>query len=335
MLNRILCSPRCWPRGTWLAAAVLVLGVPTILVSGPPEATRVTAPEEIARLPAVRAVGLRLDTLLLGGYAQGSFGEAVTLLAGDLSQDEQTLVGDHLEKVFGGAIGEAGLGRTGRLRLAYERAVRSDGTTRSVRVLAAEAAVGGKLYTALYYERDGRPGYFDPFGRSLGADAWVQPLESVRLSSPFGARRMHPILRRVLPHTGVDYAAPAGTPVRATGDGVVSAAGRRGGYGMMVEIQHPNGYATRYAHLSSLAPGIRAGAAVRQGEMVGRVGMTGLATGPHLHYEVRRRGQAVDPAHVSAIAGVTADLGGEPRWASTRVSLSSLLARTPAVLRVE
>lgn len=286
------------------------------------------------RLPPVRAVGLTMDTLLLGGYARGSFNEAVRVLAGDLSADEQALVGTHLQKVFASAVDSSGLGRTGRLRLAFERARRPDGTTRSVRVLAAEAAVAGKLHTAFYFERDGRPGYFDPFGRSLDPAAWLPPLESPRVSSRFGSRRMHPILRRVLPHTGVDYAAASGTPVRATGDGVVSVAGRRGGYGTMVEIQHPSGYSTRYAHLSALGPGLRVGQLVRQGELVGRVGMTGLATGPHLHYEVRRQGRPVDPTRVAAAPGATADLGAEPGWAASRGRLSGLLARAPAVLHV-
>lgn len=333
LISKVL-SPRRWPRGVWLVAAFLVLVVPTILLSGPSGRSGADETDAPVRLPAARAVGIRLDTLLLGGYARGSFGDAVRLLGGDLSADEQALVGGHLERVFATAVDSSGLGRTGRLRLAYERALRADGSTRSVRVLAAEAAVAGKLHTAFYYERDGKPGYFDPFGRSLDPGSWAQPLESPRVSSRFGSRRMHPILRRLLPHTGIDYAAPSGTPVRSTGDGVVSSAGRRGGYGTMVEIQHPDGYSTRYAHLSALASGLAPGTLVRQGQVVGRVGMTGLATGPHLHYEVRRRGQAMDPTRVSASAGTVADLGGEPRWATTRGSLSALLARTPTISRV-
>lgn len=340
MLKSYLGSARSWPRGAWLVATLLVLGVPTLLLPGAPAGgeggRRETGPQEAGpvRLAAVRAVGLSVDTLLIGGYARGSFREAVSVLAGDLSPDDQALVGTHLQKVFAAAFDSTGLGRTGRLRLAFERARRPDGSTRSVRVLAAEAAVAGKLHTAFYFERDGRPGYFDPFGRSLDPATWLQPLESARISSRFGSRRMHPILRRVLPHTGVDYAAASGTPVRATGDGIVSVAGRRGGYGTMVEIRHPNGYATRYAHLSAVGPGVRVGHLVQQGEMVGRVGMTGLATGPHLHYEVRRQGQPVDPTRIAATPGATADLGAEPDWASERGRLSGLLARAPTVLRV-
>lgn len=334
MLRINLAPPRRWTRGPWLVAAALVFGVPSLLLSRAPErADAVGAGEILPLLDPMQALGLRVDTLLLGGYARGSFTEAVRILAGDLSTDEQTLVGTHLETVFAADVGTGGLGRTGRLRLAYERALRPDGTTRAVRVLAAEAAVAGELHTAFYFEREGKPGYFDPFGRSLDPGAWAQPLESGRLSSAFGSRRMHPILRRVLPHTGADYAAPTGTPVRATGDGVVSSAGRRGGYGTMVEIQHPNGYSTRYAHLSAVAPGLERGTLVRQGEVVGRVGMSGLATGPHLHYEVRRQGQPIDPARVSVAPGSTADIVGEARWASSRGRLTALLARTPAELR--
>src|SRR5690606_6821190 len=102
-----------------------------------------------------------------------------------------------------------------------------------------------------------------------------------------------PILNRVLPHTGVDLAAPTGEPVRATADGIVASAGTQGGYGLLVDLQHPSGYSTRYGHLSRMAAGLRPGAAVSRGEVIGYVGMSGLATGPHLHYEVRRRGQPV------------------------------------------
>lgn len=282
------------------------------------------------RLPAVRAAGVRVDTLFLGGYAAGGFAEAVATLNSDLSQQERTLVGTHLDRIFAGALAEGGMGRTGRLRVAYERSTRPDGTTRSIRVLAAEAAVAGELHTALFYERDGRPGYYDPFGRSLDPQGWVGPLERLRVTSPYGLGRMHPILRRVLPHTGVDYAAAAGTPVRATGDGVVVHAGWRGGYGNLVEVQHPSGYSTRYAHLSQVAPGVSAGSFVRQGALVGRVGSTGLATGPHLHYELRRQGRPVDPERVAA-AGLRGDLAADLGWAGARGRLSRLLARTPTM----
>jgi murein DD-endopeptidase MepM/ murein hydrolase activator NlpD len=256
------------------------------------------------------------------------------VLAADASPEESELVGQHLDKIFAGILEVDGLGRAGRLRVAFERTVRPDGTARSVRVLTAEAAVGGELHTAYYFERDGKPGYYDPFGRSLDEQPWSGPLSSLRVTSPYGLRRMHPILHRILPHTGVDYAATRGTPVHATADGVVSGAGDRGGYGNLVEIQHPNGYTTRYAHLSRIASAVHAGVAVKQGDVVGYVGATGQATGPHLHYEVRRNGRAMDPARLALDAGISRELASEESWAVERVRLSRLLARTPTILRV-
>lgn len=289
------------------------------------------APLPVA-LPAARALGIRTDTLLVGGYARGTFTDALHTLASDMSADERVLVGQHLDKIFAGVIQEDGLGRAGRLRVAYERAVRPDGSTRAIRVLTAEAAVAGQLHTAYYYEHDGKPGYFDPFGRSLDERAWAGPLPAMRVTSGFGSRRMHPILRRILPHTGVDYGAAAGVPVRATADGMISAAGRRGGYGNLVEIQHPNGYSTRYAHLSGFAGGLRRARWVRQGEVIGFVGMSGLATGPHLHYEVRRDGRPVDPVRVTTVGAIASDLTVDPVWSAERKRLARLLARTPSVL---
>jgi murein DD-endopeptidase MepM/ murein hydrolase activator NlpD len=285
-------------------------------------------------LPAAHARGIQTDTVFVGGYARGSFTEAMHVLAADASPEESELVGQHLDKIFAGILEVDGLGRAGRLRVAFERTVRPDGTARSVRVLTAEAAVGGELHTAYYFERDGKPGYYDPFGRSLDEQPWSGPLSSLRVTSPYGLRRMHPILHRILPHTGVDYAATRGTPVHATADGVVSGAGDRGGYGNLVEIQHPNGYTTRYAHLSRIASAVHAGVAVKQGDIVGYVGATGQATGPHLHYEVRRNGRAMDPARLALDAGISRELASEESWAVERVRLSRLLARTPTILRV-
>jgi len=300
-----------------LAVADLAEGRP-----GPP-------PASVHRLPPVRAVGMRVDTLFVGGYAGGSFTEAMRVLASDLSAGERAMVGRHLDRVFAGVVEAGGLGRSGRLRVTYERSLRPDGGTRAIRVLAAEAAVAGALHTAFYFEREGRPGYFDPSGRSLDPGAWAGPLAEARVTSPFGPRRMHPILRRPLPHTGVDYAAALGAPVRATGDGVVVFAGRRGGYGNLVEIQHPSGYSTRYAHLSRVS--VERSRAVRQGEVIGAAGMSGLATAPHLHYEVRRHGAPVDPQRLAGGAGVSTDLAVEPRWSVERRRLSGLLARVPTV----
>jgi murein DD-endopeptidase MepM/ murein hydrolase activator NlpD len=309
-------------------ALCLAIGAGVVLGAWRPA----SIPHEIPTLPAAHAVGVRLDTLLLGGYAAGSFSDAIRVLASDLTETERVMVGQHLEKVFGGRVDAGGLGRSGRLRVAYERALRPDGSTRAVRVLAAEAAVAGRLHTAFLFERDGEPGYYDQFGRALDVVGWASPLPGARVNSPFGRQRMHPILNRVLPHTGVDFAAPAGTPVQVTGDGAVSVAGRRGGYGIMVEVQHPSGYTTRYAHLSRLASGVAEGRPVRQGDVIGYVGMTGLATGPHLHYELRSQGRPLDPQRGSAGPGSTREVGGVAGWPREQSALTGLLSRTPSLV---
>lgn len=284
-------------------------------------------------LPPMYAIGVQVDTLFLGGYTRGSFAEAVRILDSDLSESERAMIGRHLDKMFAPVLTEKGLSDTGRLRVAYERTRRPDGTTRAIRVLAAEAAVGGTMHTAFFYEQGKRPGYFDAVGRSLTPQGMTRPLERAWVSSPFNTQRLHPILRRIMPHHGVDYAATSGTPVRATGDGTVSWAQPRGGYGNLVEVQHPNGYSTRYAHLSRIAAGTTPGAAVRQGDVIGFVGSTGLSTGPHLHYEVRRRGQPVNPEAVALDAGPAADLSYSSEWRAERQRLAQLLARAPTMLR--
>ncbi|HEX2091905.1 MAG TPA: M23 family metallopeptidase [Longimicrobiaceae bacterium] len=314
------------------AVGVLLLGGVALSAGGHPASGPTDGPPVL--LPPVRAIPVRVDTLFLGGYARGSFTEAVRTLASDLSGSERVMIGRHLDKIFLSILPADGLGNGGRLRVAYERVVRPDGTTRSIRVLAAEAAVGGELHTAFLFDGGGRPGYYDALGRSLDPEAWVRPLEHARVTSPFRIDRMHPILRRILPHNGVDYAASFGTPVRATGDGSVVYASARGGYGNLVEIQHPNGYSTRYAHLSRIAPGVGRFGMVRQGEVIGYVGMSGLATGPHLHYEVRRRGQPVDPETVAPDSGPSEDLGFRPEWRTERRQLARLLARAPTLLSV-
>jgi len=166
-------------------------------------------------------------------------------------------------------------------------------------VLAARFVNRGREYVAVRYERpDGTADYYTPEGKSMRKAFLRAPLEFTRVSSRFNLNRRHPVLNRIRAHKGVDYAAPTGTPVRAAGDGRVIFAGRKGGYGNVVEIDHSRGVVTLYAHLSRFAKGIRAGQRVQQGKVIGYVGMTGLATGPHLHYEYRLNGVHKDPQKV-------------------------------------
>ena len=323
----LLLAPCSDPLNRAILLLVVVAAIGVLALGSRSVGAEPTGP---VRLAPASAVGVDLDTLLVGGYASGDFDEAVHALAGDLGPEERLMVGEHLERIFTDRVGD-GLGDVGRLRVAYERAVRPDGTTRSIRVLGAEVAAGGRLHTAFYFEHQGRPGYFDPFGSIVEDPSWSGPLRNLRISSAFGSSRMHPILRRVLPHTGVDYAAPRGEPVRATADGIVVSAGTNGGYGTMVELRHPNGFGTRYAHLQSIEPTVQPARLVRRGDVIGYVGMTGLATGPHLHYEVRRRGQPVDPVALSLAAATGGDIAGSERWPIERRRLTELLARVPTV----
>ena len=159
---------------------------------------------------------------------------------------------------------------------------------RSGRVLAAEFINVGKLYRAVYFQySENQGGYYTPDGRNIRKAFLRSPLEFSRISSGF-SDRFHPILKRWRAHKGIDYAAPTGTRVKATGDGVVEFAGRHaGGYGNLVVLRHQSKYTTFYGHLSGFAKGIHKGSRVAQGEVIGYVGATGLATGPHLHYEFR------------------------------------------------
>jgi murein DD-endopeptidase MepM/ murein hydrolase activator NlpD len=187
-----------------------------------------------------------------------------------------------------------------------ERESTARGHVRAGRVLATRASIAGTRVDAVRFAaRDGEEAFFDGDGRSLKAAYLRTPLEFSRISSVFGGRR-HPILKTWRRHTGIDYAASAGTPVRAIGDGRVVFAGWKGGYGRTVEIRHANGMITRYAHLSAISAGVKSGAHVRISSTIGKVGSTGMATGPHLHFETIIGGVHKDPKLALKNAG-----GGE------------------------
>lgn len=167
---------------------------------------------------------------------------------------------------------------------------------RSGRILAAEFVNAGKTLGAVYFANgEGDGGYYDTDGKSLRKAFLRSPLEFSRVTSGFSNARYHPVLKEWRAHRGIDYGAPTGTRVRATGDGTVEIAGRQGGYGNLVILRHPGGFSTVYGHLNGFAPGLHKGARIRQGDLIGFVGQTGLATGPHLHYEFRVREQQVNP----------------------------------------
>lgn len=164
------------------------------------------------------------------------------------------------------------------------------------KVLAAELVVGGQRQTALLFEdEDGEGAYYRPAGDAISRHFLRFPVEFTEISSAFSLERFHPIRGQVRPHWGVDFAAPYGTPVRAAANGVVSEAGWESGLGRTVRIDHADGIASTYGHLSEITPATAPGATVERGQVIGYVGSTGLSTGPHLHYELTREGSHVDP----------------------------------------
>jgi murein DD-endopeptidase MepM/ murein hydrolase activator NlpD len=178
-------------------------------------------------------------------------------------------------------------------------------------IQAAQFVNQGRDFKAVRYtDPEGNAHYYTPDGRSLHRAFLRAPVDFTRVSSGFNLARYHPILNTIRAHKGVDYAAPIGTPVRAAGDGVVRVAGVCGGYGNMVEIEHGHGITTVYGHLSRFAHGVHAGTHVAQGSVIAYVGMTGLATGPHLHYEYRINGVFKNPQTVQLPAAAPIDT----RW---------------------
>ena len=163
-------------------------------------------------------------------------------------------------------------------------------------ILAAEYENAGTPYQAALFRLNGEDiGYFTPEGASLRKMFLKSPIRYGRITSGFSMRRFHPILKTRRPHLGVDYAAPIGTPIRAVGDGTITSAGWNGGGGNVIRLRHNSQYQTIYKHLNGFAKGIRSGAKVKQGQVIGYVGNTGLSTGPHLHFEFYHAGRYVDP----------------------------------------
>ena len=192
------------------------------------------------------------------------------------------------------------LRRGDRFAVVYEGLYHKGELVKVGRVLAAEFVNQEKSHQAVWFEASGgQGGYYTPDGRSLRKAFLRSPLEFSRISSGFSLARFHPILQTWTAHRGIDYAAPTGTRVRTTGDGVVTFVGSKGGYGNLVIVQHAGKYMTYYAHLSRFAEGIRTGARVGQGDYIGYVGQTGMATGPHLHYEFHIGGVQHDPLRVT------------------------------------
>jgi murein DD-endopeptidase MepM/ murein hydrolase activator NlpD len=193
-------------------------------------------------------------------------------------------------------------------------------------ILAASFTNQQKMITGIRFEdENGKPAYYSPDGKALKKSFLKSPLKFGRITSKFSTARMHPILKILRPHLGVDYAAPTGTPVQAVGAGTVKSAGANGGSGRMIRLHHTGGYETLYLHLSRIA--VRSGARVSQGDVIGYVGSSGLSTGPHLDFRVYKNGRAINPLKVIFPPGAPVSRAALDRFNAVRDSLISQLSQ--------
>ncbi|MDX1592428.1 MAG: peptidoglycan DD-metalloendopeptidase family protein, partial [Balneolaceae bacterium] len=209
------------------------------------------------------------------------------------------MLGQKLSEIFGWEVDFFSLQSGDHFKAIYDNRYANGEFIGIGDVKAAEFQHKGNIHRAYYFDNGERRGYFDKNGNSLQKDLLKAPFRySQRISSSFSRNRFHPILKQNRPHFGTDYAAPTGTPVIAVGDGVVIEARRRGGNGNIVQIRHNSTYTTAYLHLNGFASGIRSGVEVKQGDVIGYVGQTGLATGPHLCYRMYQNDRPVNSQRI-------------------------------------
>ena len=248
---------------------------------------------------------------------------------GDVLDDgERARLGWDLADVFAWQVDFSRDIRPGdRYVVAFERLRSDEGDIRFGRILAAHLVVGGRALSAFRFDpgNEGHNSWFDAEGNSLHRAFLRAPVQFRRISSNFATSRFHPVLGYARKHEGTDYAAAPGTPVMAAGDGRIERAGWSNGYGNLIEIRHKNGIETRYGHLRGFASGVRSGALVSQGQIIGFVGSTGLATGPHLHYEFRVNGVARDTRSVEVGGGDPIPAASKPAFLEERNRLETIL----------
>jgi murein DD-endopeptidase MepM/ murein hydrolase activator NlpD len=234
-------------------------------------------------------------------------------------------VAAQLADIFGGDIDfHRGLRKGDRFSVIYETVSHLGKPIRTQRILAAEFINDGKAHRAFWHQVEGGAGgYYTAEGQNIKKAFLRSPLEFSRITSGFSTARYHPVLRETRAHRGIDYGAPTGTRVKATGDGVIDFAGIRGGYGKVVMIRHPGDRMTVYGHLSGFATGIKKGARVAQGDVIGFVGATGIATGPHLHYEFRVAGIHRNPLSVALPSGLPLPPTQRPTFSARVADLMS------------
>lgn len=277
------------------------------------------APSQYASAPQYRAKASISSTLYATAKDQGVpdyiIAEMLRIYAYDVDFQRQVRAGDEFELFYGNPI---------------------TGTSRNRKVLlyaSLDYAGGNKTYYRFTTPDDGQTDYYDEKGRSATKALAKTPVSGARLTSGFGMRK-HPLLGYSKMHMGVDFGAPPGTPIKASGDGAVEFSGRNGAYGNMVRIKHPNGYETLYAHMSRLAENITAGSKVNQGQIIGYVGATGRATGPHLHYEVRLNKKPVNPLKVSVAGGRQLQGAILNSFLAHKTSILAMMKNAPSTTRV-
>lgn len=286
------------------------------------------------------SVPVTTDTLRVGGVIENSLWNA--RLFGDTARlvpnERYEIVVELSNNIFAWQVDFFRDVRPGdAFRLLIEREIRPDGTMRRARVLAAEFHNRDRRLAAVRFRSpDTGPEYYDEDGESTRMAFLRAPLEFGRRTSGFSRRRYHPVLKVYRSHRGIDYGARRGTPVHATGAGVVTRAHWWNGYGRVVEIRHTGAYRTRYAHLNRFASGVRPGARVEQNEVIGYVGATGLATGTHVHYEFLVGGQQRDPARVDLPPGDPVPEGHRTEYRAVRDERLGLLRdlEMPASVRL-
>ena len=275
------------------------------------------------------AAPLERRVLELGGVVKTSLFDALTdlgegpelvhafadIFAWDFDFSTQTRPGDEFRMVFEKYYDKDGFVRYGRVQAAEYRAARHD-------------------FVAVWFEdENGTGGYYSPDGNSMRRAFLAAPLKFSRISSRYTMSRFHPILHESRPHEGVDYAAPVGTPVWAVADGEVVYAGWAGGFGNTVRIQHRSGYVSCYGHLSRYARGLRVGQHVAQKQLIGFVGASGLATGPHLDFRIARNGRFIDPLHLRTDAGEPIPPRARQRFAKVKdMRMAELRAAQPSLV---
>ena len=234
-----------------------------------------------------------------------------------------------LSDIYAWSIDFYGIAKGDSVRVLYEQSYVEDKPLQDFNVKAAIFTNSGKDFYAIPFEQNEKLAYFDEEGNSLQKTFLKAPLKYSRISSGFSNNRFHPVLKRYRAHHGVDYAAPTGTEVHTIGDGVVvKKAYQANGGGNYVTIKHNSVYTTTYMHLSKFAKGIQPGKRVKQGDVIGYVGSTGLATGPHLDFRVYKNGTPINPLKMSSPPKEPISPENMPRFIQTRDSLVKILKQT-------